>query len=204
MKRLNRFTRVKLALVLILFGLLLFFVQFVICAYPIFENNCKSKAESIGIDIASREINKIMTNYDYEDLVYISREPAGEITMIKVKIVPINEIISNAVSSIQQGIDNTKNVSVQIDIGKVTGISFLSKVGPAIEMKLDADGGVEADLKSEFSESGINQTLHRIYLDVTTNVNIITPFNVISSSYTTQVLLAESIIVGRVPDNYGN
>ena len=63
-------------------------------------------------------------------------------------------------------------------------------------------GGVEANVVSEFTESGINQTLHRIYLDVTTDVNITTPFNIIGNSHTTKVLLAESIIVGRVPDSY--
>lgn len=63
-------------------------------------------------------------------------------------------------------------------------------------------GDVEAKLNSEFTESGINQTLHRIYLDVNTSINITTPFNVIGSSYETRVLLAESIIVGRVPDSY--
>ena len=63
-------------------------------------------------------------------------------------------------------------------------------------------GNVETELVSQFSHAGINQTLHRIYLDVTTDINITTPFKTIGSSYKTKVLLAESIIVGRVPDSY--
>ncbi|MBR3696688.1 MAG: hypothetical protein IKM97_00200 [Clostridia bacterium] len=51
-------------------------------------------------------------------------------------------------------------------------------------------------------ESGINQTLHRIFLDVTTNIDIITPFNIIGNSYNTKILLAENIIIGEVPENY--
>ena len=63
-------------------------------------------------------------------------------------------------------------------------------------------GGVNTNLSSEFIDNGINQTLHRIYLDVDTNINIITPFNIIGNSYKTRVLLAESIIVGKVPESY--
>lgn len=63
-------------------------------------------------------------------------------------------------------------------------------------------GGVNTNLSSEFTDNGINQTLHRIYLDIDTNINIITPFNVIGSSYKTRVLLVESIIVGKVPESY--
>ena len=55
---------------------------------------------------------------------------------------------------------------------------------------------------SEFTESGINQTLHQIYLDINTDIDIITPFNIIGNSYQTRVLLAESIIVGKVPESY--
>lgn len=57
--------------------------------------------------------------------------------MIKVKIVPINEIISSAVSSIQTGINEMAQVSVQIDIGKVTGIPILSRIGPSLNIKLE-------------------------------------------------------------------
>lgn len=71
--KLTIFTKFKLAFCLILIGLLLFFIQFIISVYPIFEETCKSKAETLGADITSREVNKIMTNYDYDDLIYIER-----------------------------------------------------------------------------------------------------------------------------------
>ena len=193
-------TKVKAAFTLGFLGLLLFFIGFIISVYPIFEDACKSKAESIGTDITSKEVNKVMTNFAYYDLVYIERGDTGEITMIKTKIVPINNIISEVCSNIKNSIDKTGDILVEINIGKITGIDVLSKIGPRFSVKMETTGKVEAKLNSEFIESGINQTLHRIYLDVNTDINIITPFNVIGSSYKTRVLLAESIIVGKVPD----
>lgn len=66
------------------------------------------------------------------------------------------------------------------------------------------DGTVETDLKSEFKEAGINQTLHRIYLEVKCNVNILTPYSTIKETIVNQVLLAEGVIVGNIPNTYYN
>ena len=66
------------------------------------------------------------------------------------------------------------------------------------------EGTVETDLKSEFKDAGINQTLHRIYLEVKCNVNILTPYDTITETIVNQVLLVEGLIVGNIPDTYYN
>lgn len=66
------------------------------------------------------------------------------------------------------------------------------------------EGTVETDLKSEFKDAGINQTMHRIYLEVKCNVNILTPYNTITETITNQVLLTEGVIIGNIPDTYYN
>ena len=66
------------------------------------------------------------------------------------------------------------------------------------------DGTVETDLKSEFKEAGLNQTLHRIYLEVKCNVNILTPYSTIKETIVNQVLLVEGVIVGNIPNTYSN
>ena len=63
---------------------------------------------------------------------------------------------------------------------------------------------METDLRTEFVEAGINQTLHRIYLEVRCNVNILTPYDTISETITNQVLLTEGVIIGNIPDTYYN
>ena len=60
------------------------------------------------------------------------------------------------------------------------------------------------DLESEFTSQGINQTLHRIYVDVSCNVKVLTPFKDIERNITNRVLLAENVIVGNIPDTYYN
>ncbi len=74
--------------------------------------------------------------------------------------------------------------------------------GPNIHIKLIPSGNVITDFKSEFKSAGINQTLHRLYLEVECNVNIITPYDNIGASIVNQVLMCESIIVGQIPGTF--
>lgn len=84
------------------------------------------------------------------------------------------------------------------------GSKLFSGTGPKVKFRISHVGNIETDLRSEFTAKGINQTLHRIYLQVKCQVTILTPFNVIDTDITNQVLLAEAVIVGNVPDSYYN
>ena len=66
------------------------------------------------------------------------------------------------------------------------------------------DGSVETDLRTEFREAGINQTLHRIYLEVKCHVTTLTPYDTITETIVNQVLLVEGVIIGNIPDAYYN
>lgn len=88
--------------------------------------------------------------------------------------------------------------------GSFTGFKLLSGRGPNVKIQIASIGDVETDLKSEFKSQGINQTLHRIYLEVKCKVNILTPFQDLDKEITNQILLAENIIVGHIPETYYN
>ena len=76
--------------------------------------------------------------------------------------------------------------------------------GPNVSIKISSIGNVNTDLKSEFLAEGINQTLHRVYLKVDCELSILTPFNNITKKITNQILIAENIIVGHIPETYYN
>ena len=76
--------------------------------------------------------------------------------------------------------------------------------GPGIKIVITPIGNVETDLKSEFIAQGINQTLHRVYLQVKCNVSILTTFQNMEKEIINQVLLIENVIVGNIPNTYYN
>ena len=81
---------------------------------------------------------------------------------------------------------------------------MLAGRGPAVKIQISSIGTVETDLRSEFKSQGVNQTLHRLYLEVKCRVNILTPFKDIEKEITNQVLLLENVIVGKIPEKYYN
>lgn len=171
---------------------------------PIFETLCREQAESIATTISNEQAAKIMKQYQYEDLFSIEKDESGNIKMVKSNIFPINSITSDIGINIQKEINNTKKNDINISLGSFTGINLLSGRGPYVNVKISSIGNVETDLKSEFISQGINQTLHRIYLQVDCKINILTPFNNIQKDITNQILLAENVIVGQIPETYYN
>lgn len=171
---------------------------------PILDTLFKDKAKSVATIICNEESTKIITNYKYEDLITIHRDKDNNITMIQSNITPINYIISDVGEKIQKRINETEKEKIHINLGSFLGSKLLSGIGPNIPIKISLVGNVETDLRSEFKAEGINQTIHRIYLQVDCKINILTPYQVTQESISNQVLIAENIIVGKIPEAFYN
>lgn len=171
---------------------------------PIFNALCEDKAKSIATIISNNEATNVMKDHTYDELFTIEKDNDGNITMIKSNVIPINEIISDVAVKIQNSINERGKENIKITIGSFTGSKLLSGRGPGIPIKISSIGNVETDLRSEFSAQGINQTLHRVYLQVDCEVSILTPYNTISEKVSNQVLLIENVIVGKIPNTYYN
>lgn len=171
---------------------------------PMFDTLCENRAKSIATMVSNEQATNVMKKYTYDELFSIEKDANGNIAMIKSNIIPINEIISDVANKIQENMNNRGKEDIEIALGSFTGFKLLAGRGPGVKIKITTIGDVETDLKSEFISTGINQTLHRVYLQVKCKVNILTPFNSISKDITNQVLLVENIIVGNIPDTYYN
>lgn len=171
---------------------------------PIIEEKCKTVAKSIATKISNEQATLVMAKYTYEDLINVIKDENGNIKMIGTNIISVNEIISDIPIKIQEELEKSENNNFNIKLGSFFGSKIFSGMGPNINIKIQLDGTVETDLKSEFTSQGINQTLHRIYLDVVCKVSILTPVNVISEEIKNQVLLVEGIIAGEIPESYYN
>ena len=171
---------------------------------PIFDTLCENRAKSIATMISNEQATNVMREHSYDELFTIEKDNNGNITMIRSNVIPINEIISDVANKIQEEINNKGRDNIEIDLGSFTGFKMLAGRGPGVKITISTIGDVETDLRSEFTEQGINQTLHRVYLQVKCNVNILTPFDNISQEITNQVLLMENVIVGNIPNTYYN
>ena len=171
---------------------------------PIFERLCEDKAKSVATLITNEETTNIMKIYNYETFFTIEKDNNGNVQMINANVLKINQVISDIAINIQNRLDDKQKNSIYIASGAVTGVSFLSGFGPKIRLSISSSGNVDTDLRSEFISQGVNQTMHRVYLDIKTNVNILTSFKTIQKTIENQVLIAENVIVGNIPSTYYN
>lgn len=117
LKELNSFK----AIILILFatiisGLIMFFNM----AYPVFKASCETAASSKGTKIINDEVNKVMKNYTYDELISIEKDQNGKITFIRADSVCINDIVSQIIFNIQNEYDNIPRINVFINMGSVS------------------------------------------------------------------------------------
>lgn len=196
--------KIKFGIFIILIIILLIIIVILKAAYPVFISSCETSAASQAVNIVNSEVEKAIASYSYDDLVNIEKTEDGKVSYIEAKIVPINQLVSNITENIQQELDDLDMISVSLNFGSISGISCLSIVSPKFEVKLESAGKIEASIKSEFTSVGINQSLHRIYLNLKCRVAILTPFQTVSNTIENEVLLAETIIVGEIPETYYN
>ena len=204
-KKINNQKNKKFVTIIIILSIAFGTVKiFLDAVYPIFDTLCETHAKSIATKISNEEATNVMREHSYEELFTIEKDSDNNITMVKSNIIAINEIISDVAVKIQEEIDARGRENIEIAIGSFTGNKLLAGRGPGVKIRISPVGTVETDLRSEFTSQGINQTLHRVYLEVKCKVNILTPFEDIEKEIINQVLLVENIIVGRIPETYYN
>ena len=143
-----------------------------------------------------------MKNYKYEDLVNVIIDDDNNISMLQVNTNTVNEVSSQISLKVVESLKQNRNNYINIYMGTLFGITLLSGSGPSVNAKIANVATVDTDLKSEFYSTGINQTIHKVFLEISTNVSILTPYHSLDSNIKSKVLLAESIIVGNIPNTY--
>lgn len=201
-KKPNKKEKLKLLIGALVFIISISIILYIKAAYPIFISSCKSKANSMATNIVNEEVQKVVKQYTYNDLVNIEKDENGKILLVQGKVDKINELVSQVTKNIQQSIDSSDTGVVYINLGKVTGMSFLSYVGPTFKIELERAGRIETKLESHFVSKGINQTIHKINLNLKCKISILTPLESIAETIEETMIVAETVIVGEVPDNY--
>ncbi len=138
----------------------------------------------------------------YEDLVTITRNEAGDIVGLSANALKINKIARDTASISQSNLKNLSMNGIPIPLGALTGIEAFAGLGPSIHFRIIPVSSVSCDFSSEFESVGINQTKHTIYLNVIADISIVMPSRTENFAVLTEILVGESIIVGRIPDAY--
>ena len=169
---------------------------------PIFEGLCQDQVKSVATIITNQQSTIIMNKYQYNELYTIEKDDNGKIAMIRANVVSVNNMISDLTENIQNEFDEIEKANIEIPLGSLFGTYFLSGIGPNIPIKVLMSGALDTEVKNEFISQGINQTLHRTYVEFTCNMKILTPLNSYSKTIINQVIVGEHVIIGEIPDTF--
>lgn len=193
------------ALVLASVGLLAF-----LSAAALFLKDISSQiAVSDASDIVTVQINKaiaqLMAESDYSGGFFVDFEKndRGEVTAISSNMARINALSAKILDRVVGATDN-RTLVVEIPLGNLTGISLLMGRGPAVPVRIIALTSSRVEFHNSIVTAGINQTKHQISLEVIVDIDILIPWATESAQVTTEVLIADTILVGQVPETYFN
>lgn len=201
--RMRRRTRLMLGLVCTLAILLAIFIRSV--AY-LRELSC-DMVLSDAVDLMTLCINDTISrklaaeDYDYDYFVTIDRDESGAVTAVKANMSRVNALSSELLSDIVEAADKGQ-LSLAIPLGNILGSSLLLGKGPNIPVDITLLTSSRVDFKNELSAAGINQTKHEMKLDVVVDIDVVLPWRTVSTQVVTEILIAETVIVGEVPQTY--
>jgi sporulation protein YunB len=202
--------KIKIRFRILIFSAVLLVTAFGVLKYsenkirPIIKSMAEAHARTIGARITSEAINEEIArnNLSYDDLISFEKSENGKISALKTNILNVNKLKSMLSAVILDKLSNMKDINLYIPVGNLLNGEFLSGRGPEIEVILLPVGSVATDITNVFTTAGINQTRHQIMLEVLVSVSIIMPFSVENTDISTSVSIAETIIVGDVPNMY--
>lgn len=139
---------------------------------------------------------------DYSEICQINKNENGEIISITTKTNTVNNIKLRLSEKIIQKIKNSDSKELGVPIGNLTNTYILSGRGPKIPIKILTSSAPKVAIESKFESAGINQTKHKISVITTVDIQIILPYETITKTVSSESLICETIIVGKVPNVY--
>lgn len=141
-------------------------------------------------------------NILYDRIVYFEKDLDGRITALKTNMSEVNRLKTDILNLINNEILALDTADIGVPLGNLFLPEFLSGKGPVIPVQIIAIRNSDASFSSSFTEAGINQTLQKITLTVSVDVTILVLGKTDSFTVSSQVVVAETVIVGQVPDTY--
>ena len=155
-------------------------------------------------DLINDPINKQIENsvIQYDRIVYFEKDLEGRITALKTNMSEVNRLKTDILNLINDEILALDTTDIGIPVGSLFFPELLSGRGPNIPVNILSIRNSDASFFSTFSEAGINQTLQQINMQISVDVAVLVLGQTNYFTVSSQVVVAETIIVGQVPETF--
>ena len=171
---------------------------------PVVRSLAKTQVSNTAADLINDAIlRQIMEGQiQYDRIVYFEKDLNGRITALKTNMAEVNRLKTETLNLINDEIMALDTDSLGVSLGSLILPEFFSGKGPLIPVRIIAIRNSDANFQSEFTEAGINQTLQQLRMDVIVDVTILVLGQTETFTVSSQMVVAETIIVGDVPATY--
>lgn len=187
-------------LVLAIFAVVFFRIKFNDAIRSLAETQVRNATSDLINDAIDKQIEDGKIQYDR--MVYFEKDLDGRITALKTNMSEVNRLKTDILNIINDEILALSTDDLGIPIGSLFLPELLSGRGPKIPIQILSIRNSDASFSSHFSEAGINQTLQQMNMYVSVDVTVLVLGQTKSFTISSQVIVAETIIVGDVPDTY--
>ena len=171
---------------------------------PLLESMATTRVSNTVNRIVFEAVNEAIESGEitYDQLISFEKDNDGKITAVHSNMAACNRLQVEILDIILARIDQVSARELSIPVGSLTGSALLAGRGPRIKVRMESVGSSSARFENEFSSAGINQTNHRIVLHIDVSVAILLPGFTTATQVSNAVTVAETVIVGTVPDTY--
>ena len=202
--RLTGRQRVGIWLTLLVLALLAAAVSLLWHLKPVMTSMATARVSNLVNRIVSAAVNEAVENgnIDYQNFVIFEKDETGHITALRSNVAEVNRMQGQITDEILHRLSEVATSELEIPLGTLTGSALLAGRGPSLSVRMQAVGSASAAFRNQFTAAGINQTRHQIFLDVDVYMSILLPGMKTSTKVSNEIAVAETVIVGGVPDTY--
>ena len=190
-------------MVLLILLLVLFFAlrsKYRLVIHDLAQTQVKNTTSDLTNDAIAKQIAIVKMQYDR--IVFFEKDLDGRITALKTNMTEVYRLKTDILNIINDEILALDTSDIGIPLGSLFFPELLSGKGPAIPVHILSIRNSDANFVSHFSQAGINQTLHRLNMEVSIDVAVLVLGQTSSFTMTSEVVVAETVIVGDVPQTY--
>lgn len=191
-------------------GLFLPLVLILVAAISWFLGDLATQmAVSDATDIVTKTVNDSINEvigkgvYGFDYFVTLEKDGEGNVTAISSDMAHINTLSTEILNSVIESTDNGI-IKINIPAGNLSGLNLLLNKGPDIQVDIIMLTSSRVDFRNEMVSCGINQAKYQLVLEVTVDIDILVPWGTESATTVTEVIVADTVIIGKVPNTYLN
>lgn len=198
-KRRRLFRRITLLLLLLAAAMVMIERNFKPLVFSLAEARSASMASQVLYGALAEAIQDGVT---YGDLMNVHMDERGQVALLSANTMAMNRLADRAGQAALKQLGDMSSERVSVPLGAALGLTLLAGSGPGVPVSIVPIGSVATEFATEFEACGINQTRHKVYLQLTASIRIVIPTGAKTTQVSANMLVAESIIVGNVPEGF--